>query len=221
MVVTLAEDTTLADGSDQIVYSTGLDATFQFIIDLANMSGGDTLVVTILENLSIFAGSYRTVYQQTFSGAQTGSNVTQISPPLPFGRISIHIQQTAGVMRSYPWRVDSIGSWTQAGSGVANPMSTAETTLLTTATAGIYVLLMDLSNMGAGEIVTLRAYSQILAAGSQKLAHQYISPTGVQVDPNKLMVSLPLACPYGGKWTMQPNNTNPHNYTWVVRQIAA
>lgn len=221
MVTAVAEGTTLADGTAQSIYSTGLDATFQFTLDISAMQGGDTLTVSIISNLSIIVGSKRTVYSQTFSGAPSGAGIVQVGPPLPCTRLfEVQIQQTAGVNRSYPWRVDTLGIATEVGSGSALPASTAETELFNTATPGIYVLAVNLSTMQAGEIVTLRAYETIVAAGAQKLAYQYITPTGVQVTPNILMFSLPLGCPYGGKFTLQQNTTNSRSYSWIVFKVS-
>jgi len=221
MAVVVAEGTVTADGTEQTLLDSSLLATFQAHVSLINMAGGDTVVIRIKSKIGSL-GTLRTVYEATFSGAQTGANLLQIGPPLPSGwQYVLTIQQTAGVNRQYLYRVDSLGSLTVAGSGTQALSSIAETSVFSSGSDGTYVFVADLGAVQAAENMTLRLKEPIEAAGTHRTAFEYVSPTGVQVSPAIFMASLPLSAPYGVSATMQQNHTNARNYPYAVYKVAA
>jgi hypothetical protein len=105
MPIALGEDTfTAPDNNENTVFTSTANKHFMTTIDLSNMASGDTVILrakTIVKS----AGSFVTVYSETFTGAQTFPNF--YIPPIS-GRYGyrLTLQQTAGTLRTFDWRVD-------------------------------------------------------------------------------------------------------------------
>lgn len=221
MAVVVASGDTTATGSAQELANIDTRGTYQLAIDLSEMQSGDALTVKIISKIGS-GGTDRTIYEETFSGAQTGVNDLQIGPPVPSGwEYAVTIEQTAGGLRGYKWRIDAIGSVSVEDSGTLNLAGTTDTTAYSTGDNGSFVFVVDLGAMQATEVVTLRAYQLLEALGSAMLAYEYVAPTGVQVAPDILMASLPLSAAYGGEWHVQQNHSNSRGYPYVVYKVAA
>ena len=79
----------------------------------------------------------------------------------------------------------SVGSDTQTAT------IDTEHTLDTETSAGIYVLVVDASNMVAGDIVTLRIKTKYASGGTSRLAFS-ATYAHVQAEPNKYSPPIPV-----------------------------
>lgn len=222
MATVVAEGTVASSGVEQVLCNSPLPATFQPMARLNNMQAGDTVVVNVKTKIGA-AGTKRTTYTQTFSGVQTAPGLIQIGPPVPSGwEFEFTLTQTAGPSRNFDWRVDSLASLTVAASGTANISSAVETTVLSTASNGTFVFAVDLTAIGAAEVVTLRAKVPTLAAGTAEIAHFYTPALpGPPADPDRLMLSIPVSCAHGGVFTIQQSGVIARAYPWAVYQVGA
>lgn len=97
--------TLLATGVENEVLLTAETEDFELYcdIDLVNMAGGDTTVIRVYKRVD--GATLRLADEQTFAGAQT-ILVYSIGPEKGSLAMDIRVtlQQTAGVMRNYPWR---------------------------------------------------------------------------------------------------------------------
>lgn len=106
-MATLQEGTLAADGTVQDVI-TGSNKNIskkrvEGYIDLSNMQGGDTVVITHYVKITN-GGSFIAKWQASYSGAQPTGDKLKGFPAhfYPYG-IQIQLQQTAGVNRNYPF----------------------------------------------------------------------------------------------------------------------
>lgn len=81
--------------------------------------------------------------------------------------------------------VTSVGSATQTAS------LDTEHTLDTETGAGIYVLVVDTSNMANGDIVILRIKTKFASGGTSRLAYS-ATYANVQGEPNKYSIPIPV-----------------------------
>lgn len=222
MPTVVSEGTLATSGSEQVVCNSPLLATFQPMARLNNMQAGDTVICRVKTKIGA-AGTKRTTYTQTFTDAQVAPGLIQIGPPVPSGwEFEFTIQQTVGPSRNIDYRVDSIASLTVAASGTANLSSAVETTLLNTASNGTYVLAADLTVIGVGEVLTLRAKVPVLAAGTAEIAHTYTPAIpGPPADPDRLMLSIPVSGAHGAVFTIQQSGVIARAYPWAVYQVGA
>lgn len=97
--------TLLATGAENEILLTAETEDFELYadIDLVNMAGGDTTVIRVYKRVD--GVTLRLADEQTFAGAQT-ILVYSIGPLKGSLALDIRVtlQQTAGVMRNYPWR---------------------------------------------------------------------------------------------------------------------
>ena len=84
-------------------------AVFQALVDVINMQAGDTTELRIYTKVLSTGGLDSAIYQQLI-GAPTGNgDQVQISVPVVSDKeIKFTLKQTAGVGRSYAWKVVSI-----------------------------------------------------------------------------------------------------------------
>ena len=81
--------------------------------------------------------------------------------------------------------VTSVGSGTQAAT------LDTEHTLDTETGAGVYVLVVDTSNMVNGDIVILRIKTKYASGGTSRLAYM-ATYAHVQAEPNKYSIPVPV-----------------------------
>lgn len=80
---------------------------------------------------------------------------------------------------------------TSVGSGTQTATLDTEHTLDTETDAGVYVLVVDTSNLALGDIVILRIKTKYATGGTSRLAFSatYANP---QADPNKYSTPVPV-----------------------------
>jgi len=83
--------------------TTGLLGIFILVVDTNALAGGDTLVLK-LKTKCLTGGTSRVAYTLTYTGVQT--DIMKYSVPIPVDvELSCTLTQTAGVSRSFPWKL--------------------------------------------------------------------------------------------------------------------
>ncbi len=101
----------------------------------------------------------------------------------------------------------------EVGSGTQAATPATEHTLYDNATAGVFELVVDATNLSGAELVELRAYVKVLAAGSYRQAHMVTVAAG---DTSPAIISPPLLCPNGVKFTLKQVGGSSRNFDWAV-----
>ena len=96
-------DTTLADGSVQVLTDVTDNKYFTFKIDTGLMStaDADVMVLTIYD-MVLSAGTLRIYKQETYTGTQT-EPIKFLAPLWITQEIKVTLEQTAGVNKNYAW----------------------------------------------------------------------------------------------------------------------
>jgi hypothetical protein len=94
----IAEETVLADGTEQIVLEVDKSGRFSGYIDLSEMQAGDTLRIRQYVAIN---GAYKRYATEQYSGAQSDP-VVYITPKEVATRMKVTMEQTAGVFRRLP-----------------------------------------------------------------------------------------------------------------------
>lgn len=92
----------------------------------------------------------------------------------------------------------------------------AEDTLATIATPRNLVLLVDLSNMAAGDTVTLRVKRAAKPAGLTRSVYEEVF-SGVQDVP--IAISAPIPSPTSASFTLQQSAGTMRNFDWAVESL--
>lgn len=98
---------TLADGNELTLYESTSNKHYGAELNLDNMQAGDTTRVKAYTKVNS-GDSYAEFFDQTYSGADGGQAAPVIYFPFksaPYG-YKLTIQQTAGTLRAYKYRVD-------------------------------------------------------------------------------------------------------------------
>lgn len=178
------------------------------------MAAGDTIIARLQTKVSA-ADALADFIEWAFTNAQ--SQPIWISLPMdsPYqGKFTL--EQTTGVARTIPWRVDSVGAITvKDGSSQLSVINT-EHTLSTIAASAVLSLIANLGVMVAGDVVELRAKTRILSAGTTRecLLGTY---TGVQAAP--VVQSIPVDSPFEATFTLKQTAGSVHTYPWRVDEI--
>lgn len=98
-------DTTLADGTEQTLFTTSTSNHYTASIDLSNMQSGDTLIIRAYKKV-LTGSSFAEVIKETFLGAQDAPNFYIPFISCPFG-YQLTIEQTGGTNRNYDWSVET------------------------------------------------------------------------------------------------------------------
>lgn len=98
--------TATAGGVEDTVATITAPRVLTFVVDLNAMVGGDTVTLRV-KRKTRSGDTVRTVYSQTFSGAQTLEPIA-ISVPMPSPHQAVFtITQESGVGKAFPWSVES------------------------------------------------------------------------------------------------------------------
>lgn len=100
-------NTTLSDGNETTLYESTSNKHFGAEVNLDEMLSGDTTRVKVYTKV-LTGDAYAEFFDQTYSGVDGGQGAPVIYFPFksgPYG-YKLTIQQTAGTLRSYKWRVD-------------------------------------------------------------------------------------------------------------------
>jgi hypothetical protein len=83
-----------------------VQGTFILAIDIANMTGGDTIQIGT-NYIMLSGGATHSLLLQSFTGAPTGiGDQVWMSVPFPSDvSIAYTLNQTAGISRAFPWKI--------------------------------------------------------------------------------------------------------------------
>ena len=105
----------------------------------------------------------------------------------------------------------SVGSDTQTAT------IDTEHTLDTETTAGVYVLVVDMANLVAGDIVTLRIKTKYASGGTSRLAFS-ATYANAQAEPNKYSPPIPvdteIVC------TLEQTDGTGRDFPWNLLKVA-
>lgn len=104
---------------------------------------------------------------------------------------------------------------TQVDSGTVTADGTEQTVDTQTA-GGVYVWAVDLSNLAAGDSVTLRVKDKILAAGSAVLAFEQTFTGAQDID---WVCSEPVATAHEITFTLEQTAGTNRDFPWSVRAV--
>jgi hypothetical protein len=93
-----------------------------------------------------------------------------------------------------------------------------EQSLLSTTDSGVYVLAVDLNAMAAGDIVELRIKRKVLSGGTIRVAYFERFHDARPAD-DKILISVPIAAPYGADFTFKRVSGSGSSYPWSVESI--
>lgn len=111
---------------------------------------------------------------------------------------------------------------TLAGSGTQTAVVGTEQTLLDVSTAGVYVLLVDKTNMAAGDVLELRVYVIILTGGTRKVAYfDRVVDAAVADDMIEISVPVPNDLTDSGsvRFTLKQTLGTARTYQWKVLSL--
>jgi len=107
-------------------------------------------------------------------------------------------------------------SVTSVGTGTQAATLDTEHTLDTETTAGVYVLVVDMSNLANGDIVILRIKTKYADGGTSRLAYSAVY-ANVQAEPNKYSVPVPIdeeiIC------TLEQTDGTGRNFYWNLLKL--
>ena len=105
---------------------------------------------------------------------------------------------------------------TSVGSGTQTATLDTEHTLDTETDAGVYVLVIDTSNMAAGDITILRIKTKDKSGGTSRLAYS-ATYANIQGEPHKYSVPVPIdteiVC------TLEQTDGTGRNYDWNLLKL--
>lgn len=102
-------------------------------------------------------------------------------------------------------------------SGTQTATLTVEHSLGTTATAGIYQLIVDANALVNGETLVLKCKMNVLNAGTERVlfAQPY---TNIQAEPIK--ESIPVTVPQTSTWTLTQTGGTGRAFPWALIRLA-
>jgi len=105
-------------------------------------------------------------------------------------------------------------------SGSQTATVNTEHTLATVTSAGIYILVVDIANLAAGENVELRAYGKARSTDTERLL---FGPAiyGPIVPAQLLIYSTPIVSPHSVKFTLKQTSGTGRAFPWAVYSTGA
>lgn len=98
-------------------------------------------------------------------------------------------------------------------SGTQTATVTTKHQLYTTASAGVYELLVDTTNMVNGDVLELYI-DVIYKSGGSSIQTHYATFAHVQSDPGKC--SVPVVAPYGATFHLKQTVGTSRNFDWCI-----
>ena len=142
---------------------------YVLVVDASNMAAGDTLMLWAKIKYASGGTSRICFPPVAYTGEQTEPII--YSAPIPTDtEVSFVLEQTDGTGRDFYWNLLKLGTVTSAGNGTQTATIDTEHTLDTETTAGTYVLVVDASNMAAGDKVTLKIKTKYATGGTSRIA---------------------------------------------------
>ena len=103
---------------------------------------------------------------------------------------------------------------TQKTSGTQAATISTEHDLATIADAGTYVLVVDLSNLANGDVVTLRAKTKLAGAGDTE--KQAFSATFANAQTDVQQYSIPVQSPHSLTFTLEQRAGTGRSFPWAI-----
>lgn len=147
-----------------------------------------------------------------FTGTITDSHIQSIQFLMPQGG-TISLKQTAGSVRSLPWSVITLGDIAVESSGTQTAVIGTEHNLATPSTTKTRSLLVDAAALAATEVLELRIYGPVLAAGTNSLVRM-VSFTGALTESH--IQSVPIVMPQGGTISLKQTSGTGRAFPWAV-----
>ena len=109
--------------------------------------------------------------------------------------------------------------WAQSESGTQTATIDTEHTLGTdpTLTDGTLVLMVEMVNMAAADVVVIKFYEKITGTGGAQLGMILGTMAGVQT--NDLWFSVPVLNLFGAKFTLEQTDGTGRDFDWSIRAI--
>lgn len=104
----------------------------------------------------------------------------------------------------------------EASSGTQSATLDTEHTLATETSPNVYILAVNLSNMVADDIVTLRIKTKVLSGGSHALA---FTATFSGAQPVDVVYSEPVPSVHSAQFTLEQTDGTGRNYEWSVVEV--
>ena len=82
--------------------------------------------------------------------------------------------------------------------------------------AGVYVLQVDLVNMAAADLVTLRTIVKVLTGST---AHVLYRAVFSNMQPYPVVQTPPIAVPYEVTFTLQQTGAGYRNFDWAILKL--
>ena len=102
-------------------------------------------------------------------------------------------------------------------SGTQTATISTEHTLATVTDPGNYQLKADLKNLTGSDVVELRVYSKVLAAGTEGLEHRATYGPGAQSAP--IVASLPMDSPHHLRATLKQIAGTGRSFDWAIYEL--
>ena len=95
-----------------------------------------------------------------------------------------------------------------------------EHTLATITTAGIWILVVDIAAMAAGDIVELRVYGKARSTDTERLLFGPES-YGPIVPGQLLVYSVPVVSPHSSRFSLKQTNGTGRAFPWAIYSTGA
>jgi hypothetical protein len=99
-------------------------------------------------------------------------------------------------------------------SGSQTATISTEHTLATVATAGVFLLVVDLATLVAGDVVELRVYGKARSSDTERLLHRGTYGPSPLASP--LVMSVPLVSPHHLKATLKQTDGTGRAFPWAI-----
>ena len=99
-------------------------------------------------------------------------------------------------------------------SGSQTATIATEHTLATVATAGVFLLVVDLATLVAGDVVELRVYGKARSSDTERLLHRGTYGPSPLASP--LVMSVPLVSPHHLKATLKQTDGTGRAFPWAI-----
>ena len=99
-------------------------------------------------------------------------------------------------------------------SGSQTATISTEHTLATVATAGVFLLVVDLATLVAGDVVELRVYGKARSSDTERLLHRGTYGPSPLASP--LVMSVPLVSPHHLKATLKQTAGTGRAFPWAI-----
>lgn len=102
-------------------------------------------------------------------------------------------------------------------SGSQTATVTTEHTLATVTDAGTFLVCVDLADMSAGDVVSVKVYGKARSTDTERLLHSGTYGPGIAATP--LVQSIPIVSPHHLKVTLTQSAGVSADFPWAVYEV--